>query len=278
MIEGARRWQFDSGVVLTPTVELGLRYDDGDAETGGGLEVGAGLRLENAARGLSAELTGRSLLAHQASELSEWGVGGSLRFEPGGGDRGLSIGLRSTLGAASSGITRLWEQQNAAPSAYRPAPGSGSGSSSPWKLKPLAWSGVTRRRPFSGRRSWRTFAGRRRSPEHLGEDYGTGGRGLGRFRSCSALDRLSALSGSRFRPSSDPWSHPHPPIEPPHLGCHDTRISLRPVAVPEYEFRIREKRLARRQAPCSIRTRRQDLARRTHSVASGGASSWPRIW
>ena len=125
MIEGARRWQFDSGVVLTPTVELGLRYDDGDAETGGGLEVGAGLRLENAARGLSAELTGRSLLAHQASELSEWGVGGSLRFEPGGGDRGLSIGLRSTLGAASSGITRLWEQQNAAPSAYRPAaPGS----------------------------------------------------------------------------------------------------------------------------------------------------------
>ncbi len=217
MIEGARRWQFDSGVVLTPTVELGLRYDDGDAETGGGLEVGAGLRLENAARGLSAELTGRSLLAHQASELSEWGVGGSLRFEPGGGDRGLSIGLRSTLGAASSGITRLWEQQNAAPSAYRPAPGSGSGNSSPWKLKPLAWSGVTRRRPFSGRRSWRTFAGRRRSPEHLGEDYGTGGRGLGRFRSCSALDRLSALSGSRSRPSSDPWSHPRPPRLSHHI-------------------------------------------------------------
>ena len=32
MIEGARRWQFESGVVLTPKVELGLRYDDGDAE------------------------------------------------------------------------------------------------------------------------------------------------------------------------------------------------------------------------------------------------------
>ncbi len=125
MIEGARRWQFESGAVLTPNVELGLRYDDGDAEKGGGMEVGAGLRFENAARGLSAELTGRSLLAHEASELSEWGVGGSLRFEPGGGDRGLSIGLRSTLGAASSGIVRLWEQQNAAPAGYRAtAPGS----------------------------------------------------------------------------------------------------------------------------------------------------------
>ena len=125
MIEGARRWQFDSGVVLTPKVELGLRYDDGDAETGGGVEVGAGLRLEDAAQGLSVELTGRSLLAHEASEISEWGVGGSLRFEPGGGDRGLSIGLRSTLGAASSGIARLWEQQNAAPAAHRAvAPGS----------------------------------------------------------------------------------------------------------------------------------------------------------
>ena len=110
--------------MLTPKVELGLRYDDGDAETGGGLEVGAGLRFENAARGLSAELTGRSLLAHEASELSEWGVGGSLRFEPGGGDRGLSIGLSSTVGAASSGIARLWEQQNAAPLGYRAAPGS----------------------------------------------------------------------------------------------------------------------------------------------------------
>ena len=125
MIEGARRFQFESGAVLTPRVELGLRYDDGDAETGSGLEVGAGLRVENAARGLSAELTGRSLLAHEASELSEWGVGGSLRFEPGGADRGLSIGLRSTLGAASSGIIRLWEQQNAAPAGYRAtAPGS----------------------------------------------------------------------------------------------------------------------------------------------------------
>ena len=125
MIEGARRWQFESGVVLTPKVELGLRYDDGDAETGGGLELGAGLRVENAARGLSVELTGRSLLAHEASELSEWGLGGSLRFEPGGADRGLSIGLRSTLGAASSGIIRLWEQQNAAPLGYRAtAPGS----------------------------------------------------------------------------------------------------------------------------------------------------------
>ena len=155
MVEGERRFQFESGAVLTPNVELGLRYDDGDAETGSGLEVGAGLRLENAARGLSAELTGRSLLAHEASELSEWGVGGSLRFEPGGADRGLSIGLRSTLGAASSGIISLWEQQTATPVASRAtAPGSvteaeiGYGLAvlgSRWSLTPYLGAGLSGR-------------------------------------------------------------------------------------------------------------------------------------
>ncbi len=155
MVEGARRWQFESGAVLTPSVELGLRYDDGDAEKGSGLEMGAGLRLENAVRGLSAELTGRSLLAHEASELSEWGVGGSLRFAPGGADRGLSIGLRSTLGAASSGIVRLWEQQTEAPAGYRAtAPGSvteaeiGYGLAvlgSRWSLTPYLGAGLSGR-------------------------------------------------------------------------------------------------------------------------------------
>ena len=82
MIEGARRWQFDSGVVLTPTVELGLRYDDGDAETGGGLEVGAGLRLENAARGSVTEAEvgyGLAVLGSRGSLTPYLGAGLSDR-------------------------------------------------------------------------------------------------------------------------------------------------------------------------------------------------------
>ena len=32
-----------TGGALTPTLEAGLRYDGGDAETGAGVEIGAGL-------------------------------------------------------------------------------------------------------------------------------------------------------------------------------------------------------------------------------------------
>ena len=110
MIEGARRFQFESGAVLTPKVELGLRYDDGDAETGGGLELGAGLRFENAARGLSAELTGRSLLATKRanSRSGAWAV------------RSGSSRAAATV-ACPSGCGRRW--------APRRAGSSGCGSS-----------------------------------------------------------------------------------------------------------------------------------------------------
>ena len=43
MLEGAGVVPLALGGVLTPTVEAGLRYDTGDAETGAGLEVGGGL-------------------------------------------------------------------------------------------------------------------------------------------------------------------------------------------------------------------------------------------
>ncbi len=120
MVEGARQRRLESGSVLTPSAELGLRYDNGDAEAGVGVEVGAGLRFENVARGLAAEVNLRSLLAHDAGSFSEWGVGGSLRFDPGQGQRGLSLGLRSSWGAGSSGVARLWEEAQSIE-----APGSG---------------------------------------------------------------------------------------------------------------------------------------------------------
>ena len=110
-IEGSLPRRLESGARLVPSAELGLRYDAGDAETGSGLEIGAGLQYQSASRGLTAEVTGRSLLTHEAGEFSEWGMGGSLRFDPGVAERGLALGLRSTWGAASGGIRRLWEQQ-----------------------------------------------------------------------------------------------------------------------------------------------------------------------
>ena len=111
MMEGSRTTKLDSGAVLIPSAEVGLRWDGGDAETGGGMEFGAGIRYANAPRGLLMELKGRSLLTHQSGELTEWGLAGAIRVDPGSSDRGLSFGLRSSWGNASSGVTRLWEQQ-----------------------------------------------------------------------------------------------------------------------------------------------------------------------
>ena len=99
------------GGVLTPSLQVGARYDGGDAETGAGVEVGGGLRYAYPAWGLTVAANGRVLLAHQDRGYEEWGAGGSIRLNPGGEGRGLSVGLNTSWGAASSGVERLWSQE-----------------------------------------------------------------------------------------------------------------------------------------------------------------------
>ena len=108
LLEGSRAFRFGEDAVLTPSVELGIRYDGGDAETGGGLEVGGSIRY--ASGGLTMELSVRGLLAHSESEYEEWGVSGSVRLDPGADGRGLSVRLGSARGASSGGAERLWSQ------------------------------------------------------------------------------------------------------------------------------------------------------------------------
>lgn len=111
MIEGSRTRKLDSGALLAPSAELGFRHDGGDAETGGGMELGAGVRYAHPLRGVFVHLQGRSLLAHESGELTEWGLAGAIRVDPGAADRGLAFGLRSSWGRAASGASRLWQQQ-----------------------------------------------------------------------------------------------------------------------------------------------------------------------
>ena len=90
------------GLSLAPTFELGVRQDAGDAETGFGLEVGGGLRY--AARGLTANLGVRGLLAHEDQDFRERGVVGSIIYDSNpSSDLGLSFALSPSWGAASSG-------------------------------------------------------------------------------------------------------------------------------------------------------------------------------
>ena len=112
MLEGAGTLPLALGGVLTPTVEAGLRYDTGDAETGAGLEVGGGLGY--AARRLSVTVNARGLLAHQDTAYEEWGFSGALTVTPSADGRGLSMRLGSGWGATHSGVESLWSRQNAA--------------------------------------------------------------------------------------------------------------------------------------------------------------------
>ena len=105
LLEGSRSFREGIGV-LTPSVEVGFRNDGGDAETGGGFEVGGSLRY--ATERLSVEMSARGLIAHAESDYEEWGVSGSVRIGPHERGRGLSMRLGSAFGADSGGAERLW--------------------------------------------------------------------------------------------------------------------------------------------------------------------------
>ena len=103
-LEGSQPVRLGGDAVLTPSLEFGLRHDGGDAETGFGADFGAGLALTAPSRGLSAEIRARGLLTHEADGMREWGVSGTLAWDPApDSDRGLSLSLSQTVGAQASG-------------------------------------------------------------------------------------------------------------------------------------------------------------------------------
>ena len=102
-LEGALPVRLADGSVLVPGLELGVRHDGGDAETGFGADIGASLAWTDAKRGLSAELRGRGLLAHEAKGFRERGLSGAFSWDPVEGERGPRLSLTQTMGRASSG-------------------------------------------------------------------------------------------------------------------------------------------------------------------------------
>ena len=93
-----------SGVTLWPNLEIGLRHDGGDAETGHGLEIGGGIGVGDPARGLSVSLEGRTLALHEDGAFDSWGLGVSVSWDPRPETRrGWSATAGGSLGGASSG-------------------------------------------------------------------------------------------------------------------------------------------------------------------------------
>ena len=114
ILEGSRPVTWPEGQSVTPTVQLGLRHDWGDAETGFGLEVGGRVQYADPGLGLTVEGAVRALLAHEDADYEEWGAWGTVRVDPGPLGQGLSLTLSPTWGAAQSGVEGLWSRQTTA--------------------------------------------------------------------------------------------------------------------------------------------------------------------
>ena len=80
ILEAERQFAMEGGGTFVPSGEVGVRIDGGDAETGTGLELGAGVRY---ARGpITIEGQVRALVAHEESGYQEWGASGAIRCQP----------------------------------------------------------------------------------------------------------------------------------------------------------------------------------------------------
>ena len=103
-LEGSLSMPLSNGSELEPSLELGLRYDGGDAENGFGVDIGVGLGWTDPARGLKAEARARGLLTHEDDGFRELGISGSFDWQQKpSSDRGAKLSLSQTVGGASSG-------------------------------------------------------------------------------------------------------------------------------------------------------------------------------
>ena len=130
LLEVSSKGEIGESSVFGSTLEVGGRYDGGDAETGTAVEVGGGLQFANKAAGLRVEATARTLVSHQDPDFTEWGLGGTIVFQPGGPQRGLSVKMGTSWGVAKSGVKDMWSPyatRKLAARARRAAVGGGSG-------------------------------------------------------------------------------------------------------------------------------------------------------
>ena len=120
-LEGSRAYNLGGRLSLKPSVEVGLRHDGGDAETGAGMDVGAGVVVSDAGTGLAVDVRVRTLLVHQDENFSERGVAVSLSYNP---TPSTPLGFVARVapswgGQAMSGAEALWGRETMAGMAHR---------------------------------------------------------------------------------------------------------------------------------------------------------------
>ena len=115
-LEASRRYALGGRLSLQPLVEVGLRHDGGDAETGAGVDVGTAIVMADAVSGLSLDLRVRTLVLHQAEGFSERGFALSFTYNP---SPATPLGLTASVtpswgGEASGGAAALWGRETMA--------------------------------------------------------------------------------------------------------------------------------------------------------------------
>ena len=126
-LEGSHTLTIGNRMALTPSVEVGIRQDGGDAETGTGMDVGAGLVFADAVTGLSVDVRVRRLVVHQADGFAEHGMSISVSYNP---TPTTPLGFTARVspawgGDAMSGAEALWGRESMGGMGHESVMGSG---------------------------------------------------------------------------------------------------------------------------------------------------------
>ena len=126
-LEGSHNLTIGTRMALTPSVEVGIRQDGGDAETGTGMDVGAGLVFADAVTGLSVDVRVRRLVVHQADGFAEHGLSISVSYNP---TPTTPLGFTARVspawgGDAMSGAEALWGRESMGGMGHESVRGSG---------------------------------------------------------------------------------------------------------------------------------------------------------
>ena len=104
-------WPLQLGAgTLAPFLDVGGRFDGGDGQTGGGVEVAGGIRYRSPTVGV--ELKGRTLAVHAADGHSEEGISAVVVVGPSLDGRGWSLSLAPRWGGAVDVTDMLWRRDH----------------------------------------------------------------------------------------------------------------------------------------------------------------------
>ena len=105
LLEGSRTLTIGRDRQLTPSLEVAIRHDGGDAEQGTGVDVTGAFRFADSSAGLTIDAHAHRLLMHDDADYDEWGAGLAFQYDPDASRRGLSIGLAPSWSSAPPGAS-----------------------------------------------------------------------------------------------------------------------------------------------------------------------------